>query len=235
MPNSREEEYLELYAQLETILRRDNKIPEDKGAIAWAKDHLPKYRGVKLQLDYCSKVRNFMIHEGKLDSAYTVTPSDVMIDFIRRTIEDIEKLPRAFDIDVKRAEVHAETIDGKIRPAMRRMVECSYTHIPILEDERVVGVFSENTLLSYMMRDTIVEIDDNATFGLMADLLPLKAHESETFGFVAQTDFAYDIAERFKASLKDQERLGMLFVTAHGKPNERLLGIITAWDLARFL
>ena len=74
MPNGREEEYLELYAQLETILRRDNKIPEDKGAIAWAKDHLPKYRGFKLQLDYCSKVRNFMIHEGKLDSAYTDTP-----------------------------------------------------------------------------------------------------------------------------------------------------------------
>ena len=42
-------------------------------------------------------------------------------------------------------------------------------------------------------------------------------------------------AERFKESLKDQERLGMLFVTAHGKPNERLLGIITAWDLAKFL
>ena len=29
-------------------------------------------------------------------------------------------------------------------------------------------------------------------------------------------------------------RLGMVFVTEHGEPDEELLGILTAWDMAAF-
>ena len=40
--------------------------------------------------------------------------------------------------------------------------------------------------------------------------------------------------DRFQDALKRRERLCMVFVTANGKQREKLLGIITAWDMADF-
>ena len=39
---------------------------------------------------------------------------------------------------------------------MRGMVRRGFSHVPILEDGRVVGVLSERTLASYLLTDTIV-------------------------------------------------------------------------------
>ena len=45
---------------------------------------------------------------------------------------------------------------------------------------------------------------------------------------------APNIAELFQRARTQSKRLGVVFVTAHGKQSERLLGLLTAWDMAAF-
>ena len=64
------------------------------------------------------------------------------------------------------------------------------------------------------------------------DYLPLKAHKGEHFIFLARNSSLADVYETFNRAIKIHQRIGMVFITEHGKPTEKPLGIITAWDLA---
>ena len=43
-----------------------------------------------------------------------------------------------------------------------------------------------------------------------------------------------EIEEVFAEGRKNKERIGLVFVTHSGKPTEKLLGIISAWDVAAY-
>ena len=232
---SKAEKFLDLYKKLEGVLRRSHpEMPKGDGAIPWAYRNLPECMVVAGELDYCREVRNLLQHKAKVGKSYLVEPSDAMIETMLGTIEKVTHPDLVSSVFVKKGDVRAAKMDDLVRPVMREMVEKTYTHVPILEDGRVVGVFSENTLLSFLMGDTLVEIADDATFAEFSSLLPLDAHESEVFEFIGINELAYTAAGRFRDALKRKERIGMLFVTASGEPDEELLGILTAWDMAAY-
>ena len=42
-----------------------------------------------------------------------------------------------------------------------------------------------------------------------------------------------DVEELFAEEIKDQKRLAAVFITETGKAGEKILGLVTPWDLAR--
>jgi hypothetical protein len=85
-----------------------------------------------------------------------------------------------------------------------------------------------------VIADEIVEVGEDATLDGVADLLPLDAHSSETFAFVGRDVLAPDVVALFQDALRRSERLGAVFVTQSGRSCERLLGMLTSWDMAAF-
>lgn len=224
-------EFLDLYNRLERLIRERYNLSRDGGAIAWllSRDKAP--RALRDELDYCREVRNFLQHNERIDGSYAVIPSDAMLDALRSTLERFEGMGAAEDVCTRREKIRVATMDEPLRPVLRDMAEHGYAHVPILTDGRVAGVLSESTVLSYLVDDRALEIPETAT---LERLLALDAHEPGRFAFVARREPADEVAELFQASLRQANRLVMVFVTEHGKPDERLLGIITAWDLAKF-
>lgn len=227
-------EFLDLYNRLERLIRERYNLSRDGGAIAWllSRDKAP--RALRDELDYCREVRNFLQHNERIDGSYAVIPSDAMLDALRSTLERFEGMGAAEDVCTRREKIRVATMDEPLRPVLRDMAEHGYAHVPILADGRVVGVLSESTVLSYLVDDMALEIPETATLKQLERLLALDAHEPGRFAFVARREPADEVAELFQASLRQANRLVMVFVTEHGKPDERLLGIITAWDLAKF-
>ena len=125
-------------------------------------------------------------------------------------------------------------IEDPIRPAMGEMASKGFTHVSILEDGRVVGAFSENTFLTHANSVELTEIAEDDTFSKIGDLLPLDNHESGVVGIVERGQVAIYIAELFQNALIRKGRPGMLFVTVNGKQSERMLGVLTSWDMAAF-
>ncbi len=232
--NERTREYLDLYSRLEKAIRDRYPVPSGEGALAWLARNDRDYRNIKDELDYCREVRNFLQHNELVNDDYAIIPSEGMVQTMRNILSRVAEIPKAIHICTKTRQLYSVSLQDRIRPAMRTMARNSYTHVPILQDGFVVGVFSENTLVAHMNTDEVVEITEEDTFEKMKGLLPLDKHVGETFRFVSEGLLATEIAEMFLDALKRRERLCMVFVTANGKQSEKLLGIITAWDMADF-
>lgn len=61
--------------------------------------------------------------------------------------------------------------------------------------------------------------------------MPLDAHVSESFSFVDKNCHADMVEDLFKKTPTTDKRLGLVFVTEHGKRDEKILGLISAWDI----
>ena len=225
--------FLDLYKQLEQIAIRRYGFPDDGKAIynLSLKQEFASFRG---ELDYCRAVRGILQHRPRVGKTYAVEPSDDMVSLLRTTVEKVKNPPKAKDIAVPISSVLYKSMDDLVLPTMLEMQEKVFTHVPILKDGIVVGVFSENTLFSFLADDRIVEIADEMRFSDLSDYLPLERHRAESFRFVRQNKLVAEISGMFEDALSKQDRIGLVFTTNTGKSNEPLLGIITAWDIAAY-
>ena len=227
---SKTEEFLDLYRQLESQIKES--FPEaGSSPIPWL-CRRREFRHLSSELDYCREVRNLLSHREKINGSYAVEPSDAMVDTLRSTIDRITNPARAHHIMISRKQTIAKTMNDLVKPTMATMLERKFSHVPILKDERVIGVFGEAVLLRCLVEAETLSIDAAMRFRDLERYLPLENHVSEVFRFVSRNAYATDIADMFDEADRSEDRIGMVFVTENGKPTERLLGIITAWDIA---
>ena len=227
------DEYLDLYKQLEQFAIKRFGYPDDGKAVS-SLEKRPEFRKVKTELQYCREVRNLLQHKPKIEKSFAVAPSEEMISFLKNTIHKVKNPPKAKDIAIPIASILYKTMDDFVKPTMVEMQKKVYTHVPILQDGIVVGVFSENTVFSYLIDEEIVGIEDQMRFRELEDYLPVDKHSSESFRFARQDMLVENINLLFEKALAKQDRIGLVFITKNGKADEPLLGIITAWDIAGY-
>lgn len=227
------EEFLDLYKQLEQFAIKRYGYPDDGKAIS-SLEKRPEFRKVKTELQYCREVRNLLQHKPKIEKSFAVAPSEQMVSLLKSTIHKVKNPPKAKDIAIPITSVLYKTMNDFVKPTMIEMQKKVYTHVPILRNGVVVGVFSENTVFSYLIDEEIVGIEDQMRFQDLRDYLPADKHSSESFRFVRQDMLVENINVLFEKALEKQDRIGLVFITKTGKANEPLLGIITAWDVAGY-
>ena len=214
--NSKTELFLDKYKKLEAIVAAQYNLANSESAVSFL-ERRAEYRVIKSELAYCREVRNLLTHNPKVRNRYAVEPSDEMIALLDQTIERINNPQKAKHIWVPKEKVSCRTMEDYVRSAMVEMNEHVYTHIPIMRDGIVVGVFSENTLLSYLIDDEIVSIDDDVKFSDIGKYLPLDQHRAESFRFVGQETLVSEIEDIFADAVKKSDRIGLIFVTNSGK------------------
>ena len=229
--NARTDLFLDKYRELEVLVATVYNLPPSASAVVYLLQR-KEFRGVKSDLELCKDVRNLLSHNPKINGRYAVEPSEELIALLERTIERVKNPLLARHIWVPKEKVCYRTMEDAVRPAMLDMIQNAYSHIPILKNGVVAGVFSENILLRYMVDSACSRMDDNMKFSYMDGYLPLQNHETEFFRFVGRDTPVAEIEDIFAAAQKEPKRLGLVFVTHSGQPTEKLLGIISAWDMA---
>ena len=223
--------YVELYKQLEQLATGRYNYPDD-GKAVYNLSLRKEFASIKTDLDYCRAVRAVLVHKPKISRSFPIEPCDEMIALLRSTIEKVKNPPKAKDIAIPFGSILYKSMNDLVLPTMMEMQEKVYTHIPILQDGVVVGVFSENTVFSYLADEQIVEIAQNMRFSDLASYLPIEKHRAESFRFIGQTKLISEIRGIFEDALSRQDRIGLMFITKSVNPKEPLLGILTAWDVA---
>lgn len=225
---SNAEEFINRYKVLEGFIR--SKFNESSLMVLTKQ---PQFEGIKDKLDDIRHVRNILQHATTYNGEYPIEPNKALIDIIDSTINLLINPPKAFDKAIRIDRVCSATWDGKIYPKMQLMKENVYTHIPILNNGIVEGVFSENTLFGALIEDELVYIKEETKFEtpLIKKYCLLDNHVSEVFEFIPRSMLLDDAKLRFNNAFSKNERLAMLFITEHGKRTEKLLGIITPWDI----
>jgi CBS domain-containing protein len=179
-------------------------------------------------------LRNAIVHSttpAGSGGGFIAEPSEAAVTEYRALVHELLNPPKLMDIAIKFSQVYSTTLQARAIDVMREMNQHAYTHVPVLTDGRVVGVFSENTVMSFIVRaDDVVHKDTR--IAEFADFLPIEKHISETFLFVSQDTPVVDVCNMFADAKEKGVRVGAVFITHSGKSDQGLLGLVTAWDLA---
>jgi CBS domain-containing protein len=100
-----------------------------------------------------------------------------------------------------------------------------YSHAPVLDDEgKIIGVLSEDTIFSYLADNGETNLKDGDKVSSLLEYLPLEKHRNERYVFFSRFASLEEVIKEFEESKRTYgKRLGLVFLTEHGKANERIL------------
>ena len=225
---SNAEIFIDKYKQLEEVVRTTYGLNESDSISHYLTEQ-KKFNKYKSEIKYCQEVRNLLNHKKKINDSYAVEPSVQMLSFIDSLIENIKSRARCRDISVK--NVCWRPLDGNVKETMQMMREKGFTHIPILKNNVVIGVFDENSLFNFLVSEGSVSISDSLTFADIKEYISIAGRETERFIFFGGNHYVDNLEDEFEKAHSRGGRIGIAFITANGKPDEPLQGIITPWDI----
>ncbi len=227
------DEFKNAYAELESIIKKyEDKNNDD---LIENSSIITKMKECEF-ITACRRMRNILVHQKSKYKGKTIDffePNEEVILKLKKIIENIEHPKMVTDFFIPINCVSYKKMSDLIFPVMKEMSEKVYTHIPILDDEKkLLGVFSENTIFSYLLDEEIIEISKEMTFEELKSYLDINNHISEIFKFTKRNTNIFELKKIFEQELNERNRIGMVFITQNGTPNEPILGIITPWDIA---
>ena len=97
--------FIEKYKHLEDAVRITYNLRE-ADSISFYLTGQAKYARFTDELRYCQKVRNFLVHEKKVNDNFAVEVSESMLAFIDSLIDSIVNQPRCADVQVKFRDIY---------------------------------------------------------------------------------------------------------------------------------
>lgn len=231
---------ISLFKELEEVIKNECKryaIDTNEKNISFLINELSKKSNIvkrnKDDLDLIRNVRNINVHQQIEKYKYVIYPNPEINKKLEKIINEIKNPPKIYDskICIKRSNMYCRSLSDGVYETIEEMTEKLYTHIPIIENGKLIGVFSENTLLDIVKRDNGIIIDENTTFNDIKENLKIENHTREEFKFISKRKNVYDVEDMFKNYFGQHKRIGCIYITENGKENENILGMLTAWDV----
>lgn len=220
------EKYIDAYKKLETVLRSMYGL-RDEQSISYFIQSDSRNSFMKNEIAYCQQVRNLLQHRERISSTYPIEPTDEMLNYLNNAVERLRNRPRCLSIAIKGADVFSASPDDGLRTVMAKMRKHAFTHVPILQDGKVIGVLSEHSVFNYLTDEGIVDIDGCLALRDLKSYTAIDKNAEEVFSFQPASKYADELLDVFEQEFKRGRRLGMVFLTSAGLPDERLLGILT--------
>ena len=173
--------------------------------------------------------RNLDAHSNHLAPHFAEPHSDI-VKLIEIIANELDPEAKAIDYAVKPEQIYSAKLADNAKETIQHMIQNIFTHVPILDEKgKLVGVFSESSVFNYFgTRDEII-LDKTITISEFEDFIRIEARPNEFFRFVPRQELLATIKKLFV--LERQQRLGAIFITENGSPAEKLLGLLTPWDV----
>ncbi len=229
MPNQKTEQFLDSWRRLETAAERVvGSDSRTSAVIRLCRD--PRFSAYRDELDYCREVRNLLSHQAKMNGEYAVYPSDAVLEMLNTVLKKLEDPPRVTDVMTPLEKLVTAQEDTPVLEVMRRMRSRSLSHVPILKNNRVQGVFSVETVFQGVL-DGKWPVEGDTTLKEYAAYLPTAGHMGSEYRFVNRGTTLANAELMFEKAHSRNRKLKLLLVTKNGGEDEPLLGVVTPYDL----
>jgi len=224
------DKYIQAYKELETTVRSIFNLPQGK-SISYILSKERSTAFLKKEIQYCQDVRNLLQHREKISDKYPIVPTDEMVAYINNTIERLKNRPRCYDIAIPKSRIFSATMKDNVRQTINTMREYRYSHVPVIDRGKLVGVLSEHSIFNYVVDEGIVDIDDNLILEDLSKYLSIDRDDVEVFSFQPASLYIDELEEVFEKEFHKGNRLGMVFLTVNGRSDQEVTGILTPWDV----
>ncbi|WP_335969356.1 CBS domain-containing protein [Fusobacterium polymorphum] len=222
--------FRELCNKFEDLVRIKYKVKDEEGAF-YILSNQKEYKKFEKDINLIRKIRNLLSHgECKVEGKTAIEINENIIEKLKEIISLLENPPLVASRYI--TEMFVVDLEEQLENLIKTMNEKKISHVPVLDkDKKLVGVFSENTIFSKLSEDEIIEIGKEYKVKDYEKYIKLENHSSEYFDFIKRNEELASAQNLFNKSIKKDKKLVMLFVTENGKKTEKILGIITPWDL----
>lgn len=239
MNSSNADRFIMIYNELDEYMRKylklDERVPHTELINRMVKESRI-FKASEYDLKRYASLRNAIVHNPDKKNADPIAePHNAVITNYESIKNKVLDPPTALDsIAIRANNIFTATLNSNAMNVMKEMSKNTYTHVPVLNEGILIGVFSENTLFSYIIKNEAVFIENEIQIKEFEEFIPIHKHQSEYFEFVSKKALVVDIEKIFQIGLKDKKRISVVFITENGNPKEKILGMITAWDLAGY-
>lgn len=229
--NRKADEFLSLYKDLEELLKQRG-IKNGRSSMVMQFISSPECRPFKDELNTCREMRNILTHCPDIDGEPPLVPTESAINTLRRVIEYLSAPPLALERAVRGENLVRARLSDKAVPVMKKMVQLGYSHIPVFESGLLYGVFSISTVFSMALETDGDPVTDKTLIRDFAKYLPVENHVCERFIFAPRDTTLIEAESMLEnSSGPSHKRPAAIFITHSGSPNERILGMVTPWDV----
>jgi CBS domain-containing protein len=173
-------------------------------------------------------LRNAIVHE-RSDDHVLAEPNDL-------TVQQIEYLQSILDnpptiIPRFQKTVYTTRLEDPIAIAASVMLEHNFSQLPVYDDSGFLVLLTTDDITHWLGRCTP---EKSLTPGstTVAEILACGCIDVvKNYRFFAQDATIFDVQTAFQAGTKYGVPLVAILITAHGREDEPLLGIITIWDV----
>lgn len=192
----------------------------------------PVVRKYKDDLHQLGNLRNAIAHQSK--------GGVPIADPYSETLELIEKILTEFNNPLKviprfQFKVFAVQEDTPLMILLGEMKSKDFSQAPLLDrDGTVIEMISTNTISRWLfdqMKNEEIILPDSK----VGELIP-SIEIKENYALISRNTTVHEAAEIFiKKSKEKKSKLDCLIISQHGKPSEKLMGIVCIEDIAEYL
>jgi CBS domain-containing protein len=223
--------FLKAFRSIEQHLRkvagsvRDAGVPE---LIGEATRRDPSIARHEVDLHKFRKLRNVLVH-GDIDGTEIAWPSDLAVERIERVKTLLTSPPRV--VSVFRGKVLSGKGDDPVGPAIRSMMEQTYSQMPVYDGKRFLGLLTMETVARFLGEHLDKTVRDLRLTPLREVLNCTECEDAHIF--IPAKMRLTEVLMKFEESDRQGKRIQAMLITREGGPDEKLIGIITIWDIPR--
>jgi len=186
-----------------------------------------QYDKVYKVLKNASDLRNMLSHQN--DICYPTYDFYTKFKMIANEIIDPLTI---YDICIKKSDIVYATLSSNVLEVIDLMVENHLSHVPVMQKNQVVGVFSTNTFFQYVYNNKNIKV--NEEYQIKDYILKDEYHMlNDDYLFVSRNEKASSILKYLFKKNPNQKRTSVFFITENGKKDESLLGLATPIDILK--
>lgn len=173
-------------------------------------------------------VRNMMVHRASRDTtgklAFPIVPALTLVERIESAVRDITNPPLVTPRFTK--PLIAVKAQDPVSVMLRHVRKLDITHFPTFDDDRFVGLINPDGIVNWLAQANAADLADlSATAQEVLNTQP----EKNNYLFIARNT---PLAAAF-SKFREHPNVDALLITHSGSSTEKLLGIITLWDVAQ--
>lgn len=230
MTMNRTEQFLDTYKRLEQAATSAFGWEADGRAVSRL-ERMAQFSDIRAELHYCREVRNLLQHHYRIGGEYAVEPSQAMVALLDTLLRRLTHPKTCLDIGTPMREVFHCAPGDPVAPAMAVMIRRGLSHVPILQNRIVQGVFSESTVFAYLVQKKLSGLPEGLRFSDLSEYLHAPTRRSEIYRFLSPEAPSTQAEAAFEAAFRQGKRISMFLLTRSGQPDAPLLGILTPYDL----
>ncbi|WP_016837580.1 CBS domain-containing protein [Ureibacillus thermosphaericus] len=219
-----------------------NRITFTLRKIVKAREHLPFYRLIELakkksplvkkyedDLRTFADLRNVIVHHRVSEEFVIAEPHIQVVERIEY-IDQLLDRPSIVGQVFRKKVVTFQTTDS-LKEALDIVQQRKYTQFPIYEGKEFQGLVTTVGITNWLadVANHKILVYEMPT---MKDIL-LYEKKRVNYKFISRYLTVYHAKELFKEGVERGKRYDALLITEHGKPHQKLIGIITPLDLMK--